>query len=232
MTGAEPRLQDLGASHGLAGVFQRVRQALGDLVAVGFRAGQLAQQRDGSVLGRVVGGVPGARQDGERGLDEAAARRRAVLELQRIVVRRQRRGVVARVREGARAPRERRDGLRRRPQDLIERGGRSLRVTERLQQVSVRSERRVGRLAAFGRRTFGARAKPLAQPRPTVASRQFDQPPGHVVVVGAFQQRALGAFDERASSPCDEPASQRAPARAATGTSRAVTSARRRTPER
>ena len=176
VTGAEPRLQDLGASHGLAGVFQRVRQALGDLVAVRFRAGQIAQQRDGSVLGGVVGGVPGARQDAERGLDEAAARRCAVLELQRIVVCGQRPGVVARVREGARSPRERRNGLRRRPQDLIERGGRGLRVTERLQQVSIGSERRVRRLAAFSRRTFGARAKPLAQLRPTVAPRQLDEP--------------------------------------------------------
>ena len=63
--------------------------------------------------------LSGASPERARMASAASMRRRragrAVLELQRIVVRGQRRGVVARVREGARSARERRDGLRRRP---------------------------------------------------------------------------------------------------------------------
>ena len=201
---------------------------------VRFGARQLAQQRDGLCPGRaLVGGVPGAGQDGERGVDEAAARRRAALELQRVVVR-----APARRR---RRPRPRARALgRRAPARTAARPagpGRTPRPPPSRHRARAAGERRrraarTRAVAAVGRRTFGARAKPLAQPRPTVASRQLDQAPREVVVVGAFQQRALGAFDQRARiRAVNLPVGARRHA-AATGTSRAVTSARRRTPER
>ena len=98
---------------------------------------------------RLVGGVAGARQDRERGVDETAARRRALLELQRVVVapparRRRRRRRRARG-HGPRAPGTDCGATR---SDLVERRGRRLRVTERRQQVGVGGERRVRRLAA------------------------------------------------------------------------------------
>ena len=91
----------------------------GDLVALRFGARQLAQQRD--VLSSApCRRVPRAGQDRERGVDEAAARRRALFELQGVVVRRQRGVVVAGGGQRAGTAGERGHGLRRDPQDLLE----------------------------------------------------------------------------------------------------------------
>ena len=53
---AQPCLQYVGRRDGLAGAFQRVGEALGDLVACRFGARQLAQQRDAFLLRFLVGG--------------------------------------------------------------------------------------------------------------------------------------------------------------------------------
>ncbi len=195
--GPQPRLQYLGRRDGSAGALQRVGEALGDLVACRFGARQLAQQRDAFLLRFLVGGLPRTGQDRERGVDEAPTPRRVALELQGVVVCPQRGGIVAGGRQRARPAGDRGHGLRRETHDLVERGDRRLRLTERRQQVRVRGERRVRGAIARGRRALGPCAKTIAQPRPTGGARELDQAPRELVVVRAFEQRALGAFEQR-----------------------------------
>ena len=146
---AQPRLQHLGRRDGLAGAFQRVCEALGDLVACRLGARQLAQQRDAFLLRALSGASP----ERARIASAASMRRRRpagwLSSFKRVVVAAQRGGVVAGGRQRARTAGDRGHGLRRDPQSLVEGGGGRLRVTERRQQVGVRRERRVrGAIAA------------------------------------------------------------------------------------
>ena len=87
---------------------------------------------------------------------------------ERVVVRRERGGVVAGCGQRAGTARERRHGLRRDPQRLLERRGRRLRVTERRQQVRVGGERRVrGVAAARDARSARARNRSRSRVRPS-----------------------------------------------------------------
>ena len=64
-------------------------------------------------------------------------------------------------------------------------------------QVGVRREGRVRGTIARGRRALSPCAKPIAQPRPTGGARELDEAPREIVVVRAFEQRALGALEQR-----------------------------------
>ena len=203
---AQPRLQLRSRGGGFAGPFQRVCQADRDLVALRLDARELAQELDGLVERALVGRVARAGQDGERGVDETAARGRSPFDLQRVVVRRQRGGVVAGCGKRAGTARERGPGLRSDPQSLLEGCGRRFRVTQRRQQLRVGRERRVRALAAARDGALGASAEPLPQARPAIAPGQVDESPRDVFVVGAFEQRPLGAFEQRARiRPMDLP---------------------------
>ncbi len=198
MSGANPCFQNRGGGGGLARALQRVRQADGDFVAFRFGTRQLAQQHDGLVQGALVGRVPGTGQDRERRVDQTAARGRALFEFQGVVVRRQRGGIFAGVGESAGAAGEGGPRLGGDRQDLFERGGRRLGLTQRREQMRIRGERRIGGATAISRRALGPRPKPLAQARPAVTSRELDQASRDLLVVGAFEQRALGALEQRA----------------------------------
>ena len=231
VSGANPCLQDLGGGGGRAGALQRVRQADGDLVALRFDARQLAQQHDGLVQGALVGRVRGTGQDRERRVDQAAARGRALFELQRVVVRRQRGSVVAGVGERAGAAGEGGHRLRGDPQDLFERRGRRLGLTQRREQMRIRGERRIGGAAAVAaarsaRARNRSRRRALPSRPASLTSRR---------ATSSSSGRSSSARSARSSSAVESVRWTSQSARAgvaAIGTSKAATSARRRTPER
>ena len=115
--------------------------------------------------------LSGASPERARIASAASMRRRRAdgltLELQGVVVRRQRGGIVACGGQRACTAGDRGHGLRREAYELVVRLDRRLRLTERGQQVRVGGERRVGGAAARGRRALGACAETIAQPRPT-----------------------------------------------------------------
>ena len=169
--------------------------------AISSRAGSARASSRSSAMVFSCAALSGVSPERARIASAASMRRRRadgwLFELQRVVVCRQRGGIVAGCGQRARTAGDRGHGLRREAHDLVERGDRRLRVTERGQQVRVRRERRVrGAIARRSRGALGACAKPIAQPRPTGGSGELDEAPREIVVVRAFEQRPLGAFEQ------------------------------------
>ena len=229
----QPRLQLRSGGGGFAGPFQRVCQADRDLVALRLDARELAQQLDGLVERALVGRVARAGQDCERGVDEPAARGRSPFDLQRVVIRRQRGGVVAGCGKRAGTARERRAGLRSDPQSLARRLRPPLSrhpappaAARRPRAARTRLARRSRRRARRERGTSPAGASDH-RARPSLTSRR---------ATSSSSGRSSSARSARSSSALEfvrcTSQSARAGATAPTGTSRAMTSTRRRTAKR